>query len=301
MKTNKQNGLGELVNASNRQQNQKRFLSIILSIFFLIVLIPEVQSQNLGDLLITPTRIILEGNKRNENITLINVGSDSATYSISFLQYRMTDEGGFQEITEPDQGQLFADKALRYFPKQVTLAPKESQTVRLQFMKPKEFADGEYRSHLYFRAVPKPKPIESIAEDTTTKKLNIQLTAIYGVSIPVIIRAGKLSSTIRLDSLRIQYDSLTNNSPVLRLRMYRNGNQSSYGDFSVSMIVDNNSEVIGEAKGVAVYTPLPSRSLQIPLILPGEKKLERCKLLVEYKNRSDLQESAPVKALLKIQ
>ena len=60
---------------------------------------------------------------------------------------------------QPDSGQQFADKYLRFFPRRVTLAPNESQMVKLQMVKTNELQPGEYRSHLYFRAVPKEQPL----------------------------------------------------------------------------------------------------------------------------------------------
>lgn len=36
-----------------------------------------------GDLLITPRRVVFEGNKRSTDISLANIGKDTATYSIS--------------------------------------------------------------------------------------------------------------------------------------------------------------------------------------------------------------------------
>ena len=44
-----------------------------------------------GDLLIFPKRIVFEGRNRMEQITLANSGVDSATYNISFVEYRMKD------------------------------------------------------------------------------------------------------------------------------------------------------------------------------------------------------------------
>src|SRR5688572_28815630 len=48
---------------------------------------------SVGDLMVSPTRVVLEGRKRNAELTLINTGSQRATYRISFIQMRMTDTG----------------------------------------------------------------------------------------------------------------------------------------------------------------------------------------------------------------
>jgi hypothetical protein len=54
------------------------------------------------DLLVYPKRLIFEGtNKKSEAINLTNVGKDTAKYDISFVQIRMKENGGFENIKEP--------------------------------------------------------------------------------------------------------------------------------------------------------------------------------------------------------
>ncbi|MRR23773.1 molecular chaperone, partial [bacterium] len=126
---------------------------ILLQVFFPL----NIWAQ--GNLLITPRRVVFEGNKRSMDLNLANIGTDTATYAISLIEIRMTEAGGFESITEPDEGQRFASPYLRFFPRTVTLGPNEAQTVKLQVVKSGTLEPGEYRSHLYFRAVPKEKPL----------------------------------------------------------------------------------------------------------------------------------------------
>jgi P pilus assembly chaperone PapD len=269
------------------------------SLLFLILLslfLGSASAQNLGDLLVTPTRIIFEGSKRNENITLVNSGTDTATYAISFLQYRMNDAGSLEEIEQAEPGQLFADKLLRYFPRQVTLAPQESQAIRLQLVKPADLADGEYRSHIYFRAVPKPKQLEDLAEDTSSG-LQVRLTAVYGISIPAIVRQGKQTVNLTLDSVRV-VPSKESGTQELQLRINRSGNSSLYGDVTVTMSRNGRTDVVGEAKGVALYTPNSTRSFALPLTAPDGGRIERCTLSIQFSSRSDLKDRVETTAEL---
>lgn len=278
----------EYLDIPMRRYSVAATLIVVCSALLLVGLANVAVAQNLGDLMITPTRIVFEGNKKNENITLLNTGSDTATYAISFIQYRMTDEGAFQEITEPESNQNFADKLVRFFPKQVTLAPKEAQTIRAQCIKLQGLTDGEYRSHLYFRGIPKPRAMESTAQDTSTS-LGVRLTAIYGVSIPVIIRQGKLQVKATLDSVRIVSDPEQPDLRAIKMRLRRTGNISLYGDVTITMVTGGKSIPIGEGKGIALYTPTESRSVHVPIVIPEKQKLEKCTIVVEYRNRSDLQ------------
>lgn len=239
-----------------------------------------------GDLLVTPRRIVFEGNQQREEITLANTGQDTAYYSISFLQYHMTEDGRFEEITEPFPGQFFADPYLRYFPRSVQLAPGESQVVRMQVRRLPNMADGEYRSHLYFRAVPEEKPLgeEDILSDSTA--IGIRLTPIFGISIPVIIRLGELYSKVTLNNLSLEQKEGA--VPVVKLDLNREGTQSVFGDITVDYIGPGGETVnIGLVRGVAVYTPNSTRRFTLPLNFSEEVKLNEGKLLVRYSSANE--------------
>ena len=239
-----------------------------------------------GDLLVTPRRIVFEGSKQREEITLANTGQDTAYYSISFLQYHMTDDGSFEEITEPKPGQLFAEPFLRFFPRSIQLAPGESQVVRMQLRRLPNMADGEYRSHLYFRAVPDEKPLgeEDVLADSTA--IGIRLTPIFGISIPVIVRLGNVSSKVIISDLALQKEE--NQPPALKIVLNREGNQSVYGDLSVDYTGPDEKQINeGLVKGIAVYTPNDLRRFTMPLNIPEGVELNKGKLLVRFSSSSE--------------
>jgi P pilus assembly chaperone PapD len=122
-------------------------LSLLLSITGLILLqvFFPFNTRAQGNLLITPKRVVFEGNKRSMDLNLANIGDDTATYAISLIEIRMTAEGGFETITEPDEGQMFASPYMRYFPRTVTLGPNEAQTVKIQVVRSAGLNSGEYR------------------------------------------------------------------------------------------------------------------------------------------------------------
>ena len=160
----------------------------------------------IGDLLVAPTRIVFEGRTRAAELTLLNIGKQTATYRISFTHLRMGETGDLKEIEKAEPGDQFADDLVRYSPRQVTLDPNVAQTIRLQVRKPEGLADGEYRSHLLFRAVPPESSQPETSVEVAEKKTgySIRLTPIYGVSIPVIVRSGKTSVKASLSDLAVQ-------------------------------------------------------------------------------------------------
>ena len=132
-----------------------------LAALLLFLAVPAIaqlpNSGGAGDLLVAPTRIVLTERTRTAEIALINTGTKTATYRISFRHMRMAEDGLLAEVTSPD-GERFADPFLLYTPRQVTLEPQIAQTVRIRLRLPEQTADGEYRSHLEFRGLP---PAES--------------------------------------------------------------------------------------------------------------------------------------------
>jgi len=239
-----------------------------------------------GDLLVTPRRVVFEGNYQREEIVVVNIGRDTATYAISFLQYWMTEDGAFEEITEPRPGQLFADPYLRYFPRSVTLAPDESQVIRMQVRRLPGMAEGEYRSHLYFRAEPDEKPLgeDVVLPDSTS--IGVRLTPIYGVSIPVIIRIGNLHSKVTISDLTVEQEE--NQSPVVKMTLNREGNRSVYGDLSIVYIAPDGETInVGIVRGLAVYTPNTLRRFSMPLKVPEGVHFSAGKLLVRYSSSNE--------------
>jgi hypothetical protein len=216
-----------------------------------------------GNLLIMPRRVVFEGAKKSQELTLANAGTDSATYVVSFVQMKMKEDGSFEQITTPDSGQYFSDKYFRIFPRTVNLAPKESQVVKMQLNKASNMAPGEYRSHIYFRSVPKPKPLgETSITDTTA--VSVRLVPIFGITIPAIIRVGECSGKVDISdvSIEIVNDSITR----IKMKLNRTGNVSFYGDMTVNYTSPNGEVTrVLAIKGIAVYTPNRFRTFQCDL------------------------------------
>jgi len=240
--------------------------TLILSLCGLVLSIClfPVKTSAQGNLLVTPRRVVFEGTKRSVDLNLANIGQDTATYAISLVQIRMTENGGFETITEPDPGQNFADKNLRFFPRSVTLAPNEAQVVKVQLLRTTQLAPGEYRSHFYFRAVPKKKPLgeEETVKDSST--ISVRLTPIFGITIPAIIRIGESTAKVTLSepALNIAEDG----TPVFSFKFNRTGNFSVYGDLAVDHVSSQGAVTnVGMTKGIAVYTPNTIRRFQLNL------------------------------------
>ena len=242
-----------------------------------------------GDLLIIPRRVVLEGNKKTEEIAVANVGQDTAFYNISLIEFHMHEDGRMEQITEPMSGQKFATPMLRFFPRSIKLAPQESQVIRIQVRRLPNMEEGEYRSHLYFRAVPKSRPEGEKTEETDTTSLKIRLIPIYGISIPVIVRIGNLSATLTISDLSLEQQE--GQTTRLKMTLNRQGTQSVYGNVTVDYVAPGKEPVrVGLVKGVAVYTPNTLRYFSMPLTLPEGFSWDKGKLVIRF---TDANEAKP--------
>lgn len=257
---------------------------IILLLF--IILFPTISQAQ--DLLIFPKRAVFEGSKRFQIFNLSNTGKDTARYDISYVEMRMNEDGGFEKITEPDSGQFFASPYLRYFPRNVILAPGESQVVKVQLTKTNQLVTGrEYRSHLYFRGVPGINSLgeKEIQKDTTS--ILVKLTAVYGFSIANIIRRGE--STTKVSISNLSFETSNDTIPWINMDINRTGKMSCYGDIAVNYISPGGKTTeVGKIQGLAVYTPGELRRSKIRLKNIEDVDYSKGKLRVLYSTQPDV-------------
>ena len=210
-----------------------------------------------GDLLVAPTRIVLD-NGRGTEVILNNVGNAAATYRISLELRRMDAEGKLDEVvagSETDKEKATLG-LISYAPRRVTLPPNQPQVIRVGARIDPSLPDGEYRAHMLFRAIPDAQPVTESAREG----LSIALTPIYGVTIPVIVRKGALQATASIADVRVERSG---DGPALNFRLTRSGDRSVYGRLRVTRA--GVAKPIYEARGIAVYAELSQRSVSLPL------------------------------------
>jgi len=225
---------------------------------FIAASVPTSAEAGVGDLLVAPTRLVLDGRKGAE-IVLNNVGDEPATYRISVEFRRMTPEGNLVEVTDPTPQEKAAADMIVYAPRRVTLAPHEPQSIRIAARPPQGLPDGEYRVHMLFRAVPAATPVAAPTGDQV-KGLHLQLIPIYGVTIPVIVRLGSLQVTAGISNVELEKKD---GKPEIGLDLTRNGSRSTFGE--VLVLKPGVKDPIAIQKAVAVYTDVGTRRVTIPV------------------------------------
>jgi hypothetical protein len=225
-----------------------------------------------GDLLVAPTRIVLDS-RRSAEVVLNNIGERAATYRITLEIKRMTPEGRLETIEVPayTDGERAMQDMLVFSPRRVTLPPNQPQIIRLSARLPEGLADGEYRGHLLFRAIPDARTATADGNvEVASGGVAISLVPIYGVTIPVIVRRGQLSVTATIANPRLGEEEP--GRPLFSVDINRQGSRSLYGEIIVS--VPGQAEPVIVARGVGVYTELNQRTLNL-VITPEQAALLR--------------------------
>ena len=120
----------ERSNVGRSMQNSIKVLARALAVPLALVTASSPARAGVGDLLVAPTRIVLDG-RRGTEILLNNIGDEPATYRISVEFRRMTPEGGLTDVVAPSPEQQAAADMIVYAPRRVTLAPHQPQSVRV--------------------------------------------------------------------------------------------------------------------------------------------------------------------------
>jgi P pilus assembly chaperone PapD len=221
-----------------------------------------------GDLLVAPTRIVLDG-KRGAEVILNNIGSEEATYRISLELRRMKDNGKLEDVAleNASDSERAALDIIRFAPRRVTLPPSQPQSIRIGLQGTEALPDGEYRAHMLFRAIPKTP--DATAADTGSEGLKINLVPIYGVTIPVIVRKGDLKATAAIANAKFATD---NEGPTLQFDLSRAGTGSVFGEIRITK--QGVGEPLMVAKGLAVYPELNARTVSLPITTEQQAKLK---------------------------
>lgn len=266
----------------------QRFLLLLILFCFLPL---SVHAQG-GGLIISPKRVIFDKGQRIIEVLLANRGDKEKKYRISIVNRAMQDNGQLMDAIEPAEGEYFAKNFIRLSPRQTVLKPKQTQKIRIMSRLKSDAPDGEYRSHLLIQEIPDAKPAESAANESTSE-LGIDVRAIFGISIPVILRKGELDAQVSLsDAKIIQIEE----KPYLQLRVNRSGNKSILGTARIF----TGDKKVGILKNVAVYMSTPYRVISIKLDPERAQNLSGKNLRIVFGAEEKNEDAPPAELLFKV-
>ena len=233
--------------------------ALLMAVPVVAFLTPAPAAHAAGDLLVAPTRVIMDG-RRGAQVILNNVGDEETTYRISLELRRMNADGKLDDVAPESETEheKSAVAAIRFAPKRVTLPPNQPQSIRVGMQGTETLPDGEYRAHMLFQAIPKPR--DSSQDANIGNEIKIQLTPIYGISIPIIVRKGSVSATAAIANARL---GTAIEGPALVFDITRTGTKSVFGEIQVTK--RGQSEPVIVAKAIAVYPEVGSRKVVLDL------------------------------------
>lgn len=251
------------------------WLSLVAPIAALVNFSAPAQAAG-GDLLVAPTRVVLDS-RRGTQVILNNIGNEETTYRISLVLRRMTSEGKLDDIPVEDANDIekLAMGAIRFAPKRVTLPPNQPQSIRVNTQGTETLPDGEYRAHMLFQAIPKPR--DATKDAAPTDQIKIQLIPIYGISIPIIVRKGQLKATAAIANARLGKDA---EGDVLMMDLQRQGERSVFGEVRITKAGESKPMIVNSAIGV--YTEIGTRKVAIDLSPEEAAKLRGSNVTIAY-------------------
>ncbi len=160
--------------------SRKRVTSLIAAVFlaFGALLSPGAALANLT--ILDPIITFAEG-ERTKAIRIVNAGAAPLQVRVSVVNLRRMPDGTFAEVTDPQPGEKFADRMVRFSPSQFTLAPGAQQAIRLAVQMPADTAPGQYSTFLRVAEV-------GIGETGTSTGVQIGLGFMHQLPITITRR-----------------------------------------------------------------------------------------------------------------
>jgi len=243
-------------------------------------LAPGASSPLRANLNITPKRMAFKRGARSGTVYIYNQGSTPAVFDITMVDRIMLPSGEIlpasQAEDRPELRPILArTKSAKPFviatPRRAMLLPGKGQLVRIRVTAPPSADAAEYRTHLTVITVP-PRgtglTAEAAAAATSSDRLSFDITSLFGISIPIIVRATNpdLKMSIinpQIGSLNTGIGGTSPKQAALSLKLRRQGANSLFGNVEVRS--RSGGVLLGLARGVGVYTEIDDRQLSVPL------------------------------------
>src|SRR5947209_13572464 len=199
--------------------------------------------------MVAPHAVFIDHRLRSGSVLLYNPGTEPVEVTISTIfGYPVTDSTGaitLRTVDAPDSTLPSALAWIQAFPRRLTVAPRERQTVRLLARPPAGLADGEYWLRLVIAAQAGRVPISGVTDTTAIQiGLRLEVRTIIGVNY----RKGPVATGLALSQLRAQ---IVGDSLVTRARLERRGNAAFIGTIrqtltdSAGRVLDSHQSPIG--------------------------------------------------------
>lgn len=245
---------------------------------------PIALSAGAANLNITPRRVVFDRGKRTEAVYVFNQGNAIATFDVALIDRVMLPTGEIMPLADAAAKDAAGAAAaarvhsakdlLIVTPSRLTLEPGKGKTIRIRATLPDTAQPIEYRSHLTVTTVPR-ADFGLTAEQAAAEHPNelvFQVQSVFGLSIPLIVRADALTAAASMGPIRLDHQATAPDgtasprpTPILVTQIKREGTRSLYGNVEVRAGAGRSAQAIGTVRGIGVYSEIDSREVRIPL------------------------------------
>ena len=241
--------------------------------------------------MVAPHAVYIDHRVRSGSVLLYNPGTEPVEVTISTLfGYPTTNEKGeivLDTIPGPDATLRSALPWIQAFPRRLTVAPLERQTVRLLARPPAGLADGEYWVRLVIAAKAGQIPIVGVSDTTA---IQVGLTLEVRTIIGIAYRKGPVNTHVVLSNVRAQ---LLGDTLVTWSRLERRGNAAFVGTVRGTLVDTTGATRASFAMPLGVYFTMEPRIANVIGKLPKGRYWLRYEVAAE---REDLDPSVVLKA-----
>ena len=207
--------------------------------------------------MVAPHAVFIDHRLRSGSVLLYNPGTEPVEVTISTIfGYPVTDSTGaitLRTVDAPDSTVPSALAWIQAFPRRLTVAPRERQTVRLLARPPAGLADGEYWLRMVIAAQAGRVPISGVTDTTAIQVgLTLEVRTIIGVNY----RKGPVTTGLALSQLRAQ---IVADSLITRARLERRGNAAFIGTIRQTLLDSVGRVVQSYQSPIGVYVAMEPR------------------------------------------
>jgi len=241
--------------------------------------------------MVAPHAVYIDHRVRSGSLLLYNPGTEPVEVTISTLfGYPTTDSTGaimLKTFDAPDSTLPSALAWIQAFPRRLTVAPLERQTVRLLARPPISLADGEYWVRLMVAAQAGRVPITGVSDTTA---IQVGLTLEVRTIIGVAYRKGPVTTGVALSQVRAQ---LRGDTLVTWSRLERRGNAAFVGTVRATLVDSTGATRASFNAPLGVYFTMEPRLTSVVGRLPRGRYWLRYEVAAE---REDLDVAVVLKA-----
>ena len=227
------------------------------SFAFLSIILCEISA--FANLSLTPQRIELNNSNRMQSVLLINEAKEVVTYRLGFRYQSMDSSGGLQAVT-PEEEKLMKpiEQMVMFSPKQVTLQPNKTQTVKFTFRNISTATLDEYNSFIVFQELDNSPKIPQLSDQPAEGEVAIKVKPLFKISIPIFVSNANntTQSTAEIANLKIDKDL-----NVLTFDVNNTGKYSLTGRVVAKFFKDKKLLGEFEQKGITMFNPLKTRQV----------------------------------------